>query len=79
MQPESTTAPAPDEQARFAAVLPLAAPLPEPQSRIELIRNAKGASQWTVKVYDRDPDAALATACRLYHELAQRFGVEQEV
>ena len=78
MQPESITTPASDELARFAAVLPLAAPQPEPQSSIELIRNAKGAAQWTVKVYDRDPDAALATACRLYDELAQRFGAEQE-
>jgi hypothetical protein len=68
---------APDELARFAAVLPLAAPLPEPQSSVELTRNSKGAS-WNVKVFHSDPDAALVTACRLYDELAQRYAGERE-
>jgi hypothetical protein len=72
------TPPPTEDLARFTAVLPLAAPAPEPQSSIEIAHNAKGAAQWTVKVYDRDPDAALATACRLYDELAQRFGTERE-
>ncbi len=74
----STSTPGTEDLARFAAVLPLATPTPEPQSSIEIARNAKGTAQWAVKVYDRDPDLALTTACRLYDELAQRFGTGRE-
>jgi hypothetical protein len=69
--------PTSDELARFAAVLPLAAPLPEPQSSIELSRNSKGAT-WSIKVFHSDPDTALATACRLDDQLVQRFGHRPE-
>ena len=73
-----TTIPAsvPDDLVRFA-VLPLATALPEAQSSVELSRNSKGTT-WTIKLFHSDRDAALATACRLYDELAQRYGAERE-
>ena len=73
-----TTIPAsvPDDLVRFA-VLPLATALPEAQSSVELSRNSKGAS-WSVKVFHSDPDAALATACRPYDDVAQRYGDGRE-
>ena len=45
----------------------------EPQSSVELTQNAKGVTQIVVKVYDRDPEQASATAQRLYDELAATY------
>jgi tRNA-dihydrouridine synthase len=45
----------------------------EPQSSVELVQNAKGATQIAVKVYHREPEQAAATAQQLYDELASRY------
>jgi len=45
----------------------------EPQSSIELTQNAKGATPIVVKVYDREPEQAAATAQRLYDELVATY------
>jgi hypothetical protein len=65
----TTNAPAASDLPNVAAVLAN----PAPQSSVEISRNSKGAT-WTVKAYHLDPDVAMATACRLYDELAHRFG-----
>lgn len=45
----------------------------EPQSSVELSRNAKGETQITVKVYDADPDVASGTAQSLYDSLCRQY------
>ena len=45
----------------------------DPQSSVELVQNAKGATQIAVKVYHRDPRQAADTAQALYDELATTY------
>jgi len=40
---------------------------------VRIARSAKGETTYEVKVYDDDPDAATATATRLYEELTARY------
>jgi len=60
-----------DALARLAAV---AQQPSEPQSSVELVRNAKGATQVAVKVYAVDPVEAATTAQGIYDLLASRYG-----
>ena len=64
-----------DALARLAAV---AQQPSEPQSSVEIARNAKGAPQWTVKVYDHNPAGASELAQALYDELATRYGAPSQ-
>jgi len=43
------------------------------RSSVKLARTSKGETTYEVKVYDDDPDAATATATRLYEELTARY------
>ncbi len=59
-----------DALARLAA---LAQQTPEPQSSVEISRNAKGQAQFVVKVYAPMPAAACDLAEQLYDHLAERY------
>jgi hypothetical protein len=61
----------------LCAAFPVLATQPvQPQSSVEISRNAKGAAQWTVKAYAADAAAASELAQALYDELAARYAQE---
>ena len=43
------------------------------ESSVELVHTTKG-NTWKVKVYDNDADIALRTANRLFEQLQQKYG-----
>jgi hypothetical protein len=45
---------------------------------VEITRNSKGETQWSVKVYNVEPHKATDEAILIYDSLALRYGVKAE-
>jgi len=66
----------PEQSDLVAQLAAVARQNPEPQSSVQISRNAKGAAQFEVKVFDVEPERACQRAQELYDLLAATYRLE---